>query len=45
LSRRRRPSGSSIASVPFFLAKIGIGSGILTLLLTPLIKRWMHGVK
>ena len=28
-----------------FSAKIGIGSGLLTLLLTPLIKRWMHGVK
>jgi len=28
-----------------FSKKIGIGSGILTLLLTPLIKRWMHGVK
>ncbi|MBA8884168.1 peptide MFS transporter [Dokdonella fugitiva] len=28
-----------------FSAKIGIGSGILVLLLTPLIKRWMHGVR
>ena len=28
-----------------FSAKIGIGSGIVVLVLTPLIKRWMHGVK
>ena len=28
-----------------FSAKIGIGAGILVLLLTPLIKRWMHGVR
>ncbi len=28
-----------------FSAKIGIGSGIVVLLATPFIKRWMHGVK
>ena len=28
-----------------FSAKIGIASGIVVLLATPLIKRWMHGVK
>jgi POT family proton-dependent oligopeptide transporter len=28
-----------------FSAKIGIGAGLLVLLLTPLIKRWMHGVR
>jgi POT family proton-dependent oligopeptide transporter len=28
-----------------FSAKIGIVSGIVVLLLTPLIRKWMHGVK
>ena len=28
-----------------YSAKIGIGAGVAVLLLTPLIKRWMHGVK
>jgi POT family proton-dependent oligopeptide transporter len=28
-----------------FCAKIGIGSGLVVLALTPFIKRWMHGVK
>ena len=28
-----------------FSAKIGIASGLLVLILTPLIRRWMHGVR
>ena len=28
-----------------FLAKIGIGSGVVVLILTPLFKRLMHGVR
>ncbi|MEO5626403.1 MAG: MFS transporter, partial [Dokdonella sp.] len=28
-----------------FSAKIGIASGLVVLVLTPLIRRWMHGVK
>jgi POT family proton-dependent oligopeptide transporter len=28
-----------------FSAKIGIVCGIVVLVLTPLIKRWMHGVR
>jgi POT family proton-dependent oligopeptide transporter len=28
-----------------FSAKLAIGCGVLFLLITPLMKRWMHGVK
>jgi POT family proton-dependent oligopeptide transporter len=44
LSAMEIPEGETLNIVDA-LAKIGIASGLVVLVLTPLIRRWMHGIR